>query len=170
VSAATLSVPRLAWTARTRRGAFGLVLACLLAVVGVAVWRYGPWMPPAFEERPMLVSGDIPAALTIAADGAVWFTIENSNAIGVLRGGRLGRVVKTSDNLEPLGLAVSPTGDVWFTDAVADSIGHLAAQGWPVHSLRGERGERESLRRGCRPWRHRLGDAAVGAPAGPHLA
>jgi virginiamycin B lyase len=106
-----------------------LALIIVLGGVGVAAWRYGPWSPPQFVERQMLVRGDIPAALAIAADGSVWFTIENANAIGVLRGGVLERLPKGRESLEPLGLAVSADGHVWFTDAITESIGHLSPDG-----------------------------------------
>jgi virginiamycin B lyase len=103
-------------------------LGILVVAMGVVLWRYGPWTPPVFVEYPML-AGDIPAALAIAPDGSVWFTIENSNAIGVLRRGALERLPKGRENLEPLGLGVSLSGDVWFTDAITESIGRLGSDG-----------------------------------------
>ena len=98
-------------------------------LIGLVAWRLGPWTPAAFSEQRMLVAGDIPAAVAVGPDGDVWFTIDNSNAIGVVRDGALQRVPKGRDNLEPLGLAVAPNGDVWFTDALAESIGHLPPGG-----------------------------------------
>jgi virginiamycin B lyase len=114
-----------------------VIRALLLAAAGLGVvvlWRLGPWSPAGFAEYRMLAGGDIPAAVTAAADGTIWFTIENSNAIGVLRDGAVQRISKGRDNLEPLGLAVAPDGGVWFTDALADSIGHLPLEG-PVESI-----------------------------------
>jgi virginiamycin B lyase len=106
-----------------------------VGLLALLAWRFGPWAPAGFVERRMLVRGDIPAALAVGPDGAIWFTIENSNAIGVLRGGKLQRIQKGRENLEPLGLAVAPDGHVWFTDAMAESIGHLAPDG-AVESIR----------------------------------
>lgn len=100
-----------------------------VALAGLAAWRLGPGSTAPFSERRMLVAGDIPAAVAVGPDGNVWFTIDNSNALGVLRGGSLDRIHKGRDNLEPLGLAVAPDGDVWFTDALAEAIGHLPPGG-----------------------------------------
>ncbi len=108
-----------------------VLLATGLLVLGalcIAAWRYGPWLPPPFLEY-RLEAGDIPAALAIGPDGAVWFTIENSDAIGVFRGGVLERLPKGRESLEPLGLGVSNSGEVWFTDAITESIARLSPDG-----------------------------------------
>jgi virginiamycin B lyase len=101
-----------------------------LAAVGSAVliWRSAA-APPRFDEQRMLVPGDIPAALAVGPDDSIWFSIENSNALGVVRGGTMQRVPKGRESLEPLGLAVADDGSVWFTDPVGEAIGHLAADG-----------------------------------------
>jgi virginiamycin B lyase len=109
-----------------------MIRALLVVAAGlgaVLVWRFGPWSPAEFAEYRMLAGGDIPAAVTAAPDGTIWFTIENSNAIGFLRDGAIQRISKGRENLEPLGLSVAPDGDVWFTDALADSIVHLLPAG-----------------------------------------
>lgn len=108
----------------------GLLAAGLLAVAALVwwVWRMQPWSAR-FDEYRMLGGGDMPAALALGADGAVWFTIDNSNALGVMRNGRMQRIPKGGDNLEPLGLAVADDGSVWFTDPIADAIGHLTPDG-----------------------------------------
>src|SRR5207245_471918 len=79
-----------------------------------------------FVEHRMLRRTDIPAAIAIAPDGAVWFTIEMSDAIGVHRQGRLERVSKQTYNLESLGLDVDAAGNVWFTDGPARAVSRLA--------------------------------------------
>lgn len=109
-----------------------MIRALLLAttvVAGLVFWRFGPWSSAGFAEYRMLGGGDIPAAVAVGPDGSVWFTIDNSNAIGVLRDNALQRISKGRDNLEPLGLAVGPDAHVWFTDALAESIGHLPPDG-----------------------------------------
>jgi virginiamycin B lyase len=106
-----------------------LVIVAGAVLAGLALWRFGPWSTANTAEYRMLGGGDIPAAVAVAPDGSVWFTIDNSNAIGVLRDRSVQRISKGRDNLEPLGLAVAPDGQVWFTDALADSIGHLAPDG-----------------------------------------
>ncbi|MDQ3810568.1 MAG: hypothetical protein M3336_09780 [Chloroflexota bacterium] len=131
MSAASLADPRpLAGTRRPNARVVPVaLLVVVLALAAVGIWRYGPFTPAPFLEYPMLVSGDIPAAVAVGPDGSIWFTIENAAAIGVLRDGSLARVPKPRENLEPLGLAVGPANDVWFTDAIAESIGHLTADG-----------------------------------------
>jgi virginiamycin B lyase len=99
------------------------------ALIAIMAWRYGPHASPVVVEYPMLVTGDIPAALAVAPDGAVWFTIENSSALGVVRAGQVERVPRGRESLEPLGLAVGGTGDVWFTDTMSKSIGARSPDG-----------------------------------------
>jgi virginiamycin B lyase len=130
MSASSLAAPRARMAAGiSRRITATLLIGLLLGLLALSMWRYGPWSPSAFIEYPMLVRGDIPAALTPAPDGSIWFTIDNSNAIGVLRDGTLQRLDKGRENLEPLGLAVDANGRVWMTDALAESIVSLAPDG-----------------------------------------
>ena len=101
-------------------------------VVGIAVsvalvWR--PWSDSGFVEHRMLRRTDIPAAVAVAPDGAVWFAIEMSDAIGVLRGGRIARVSRGTQNLEMLGLGIDADGGVWFTDASGRAVSRMAADG-----------------------------------------
>ncbi len=88
----------------------------LVAGLGVLVWRFGPRSDPGFIEYRMLVKTDIPTALAVAPNGAVWFTIEFSDAIAVFRNGKIERFPKGTQNLEPLGLAVDAAGGAWYTD------------------------------------------------------
>jgi virginiamycin B lyase len=127
VSAAEVAAGRRPVPAALRQPRTLWVLAVGIVVVGavfaILAWRYGPKATPTVVEYPMLVTGDIPAALAVAPDGAVWFTIENSSALGVVRGGQVERVLRGRESLEPLGLAVAGTGDVWFTDTMSKSLG-----------------------------------------------
>jgi virginiamycin B lyase len=72
---------------------------------------------------------DIPAAVAIAPDGAVWFTLESSDAVGVLREGRIERVPRGGETLEALGLAVDARGSVWVTDISGQAIAQLRPDG-----------------------------------------
>lgn len=111
-----------------RRRAWGVALA--LATVAAAVaWRVGPWRHPGFVEYRMPTSTDIPTAIAVAADGTVWFTIEFSNSIGVLRNGTVTKLPKGRQNLEPIGLAVDSHGFAWYTDAPARVIARIAPDG-----------------------------------------
>ena len=107
-----------------------LALAAALLVGGVAwqLWRE-PWAVRGIVEYPMLRKSDIPTAVAVAPDGAVWFTIEFSDAIGVLRNGKIERFPKGLPNLEPLGLAVDAQGAAWFTDGPARAITRMTPDG-----------------------------------------
>jgi virginiamycin B lyase len=108
-----------------------LRMTALLLIVGVstALWRFGPWTDPGVTEYPMLSKTDIPTAVAVAPDGAVWFTIEMADAIGVLRNGRIERLPKGMQNLEPLGLAIDAQGGAWYTDVPARAIARIAPDG-----------------------------------------
>lgn len=109
----------------------GWLLAAILAAAGLGalVWRLGAHSDAGFIEYPMLVKTDIPAAVAAAPNGAVWFTIEFSDAIAVFRDGKIERFRKGGQNLEPLGLAVDAAGGAWFTDAPMRAISHISSDG-----------------------------------------
>jgi virginiamycin B lyase len=93
-----------------------------LAVAAAFLWRpFGP-RSAKFVEYPMTVSTDIPTAVAVAPDGSVWFSIDFSDAVGVVRAGKVERLIKPSRNSEPIGIAVDAGGKVWVTDAATVSI------------------------------------------------
>ena len=59
---------------------------------------------------------DGPMAIAAAADGTIWFTIDQADAIGRVRGGRIELLPTPGRNYEPLGLAVAADGSAWYTD------------------------------------------------------
>jgi virginiamycin B lyase len=118
---------------RPRLWLAGAVIAILLVVVLALVARFGPWADAGFVEYRMPSKVDIPVTIAVARDGAVWFTIEMSDAIGRLKDGRIEKVRKGSDNLEPLGLAIDAEGvavdrvnNVWYAD-LSGWVGMLRA-------------------------------------------
>jgi len=117
-----------AMPAALRRHAW-LTVAGLVIVAGLLAFVWGPWRDSGFVEHRMLRRTDIPAAIAVAPDGAVWFTIEMSDALGVHRHGRIERLSKQTPNLETLGLDVDADGGVWYTDATARAVARMAADG-----------------------------------------
>jgi virginiamycin B lyase len=102
----------------------------LAAGIGALVWLVDLRSAPGFIEYPMLVKTDIPTAVDVAPNGAVWFTVEFSDAIGVFRNGKIDRIRKGSENLEPLGLAADAEGGAWYTDTPLRAISRISSDGW----------------------------------------
>ena len=117
-----------AMPAALRRHAW-LTVTGLVIVAGVLAFVCGPWRDSGFVEHRMLRRTDIPAAIAVAPDGAVWFTIEMSDALGVHRHGKIERLSKQTPNLESLGLDVDADGGAWYTDASARAVARMAADG-----------------------------------------
>jgi virginiamycin B lyase len=99
----------------------------IAAGVGAVVWRLGPRSDLGFIEYRMPVKTDIPTAVAIGSNGAVWFTIEFSDAIAVFRNGKIDRMPKGTQNLEPLGLAVDAAGGAWYTDTPMRAISRISS-------------------------------------------
>jgi virginiamycin B lyase len=105
------------------------------AAVGIAIsvaplaWRVGPWSSWGFQEFRLPNRTDIPVGIAVARDGTVWFTLESSDAIGLLRNGRIEKLPKGTDSVEPLGLAVDTIGRAWYTEAPKQRIGRASADG-----------------------------------------
>jgi virginiamycin B lyase len=82
-----------------------------------------------FEEIRLPNRTDIPVAIAAAPDGAVWFTLESSDAIGRLRNGRIERIRTGAQSIEPLGLAVDREGRAWYTEAPKQRISRASPDG-----------------------------------------
>ncbi|HEV8210382.1 MAG TPA: hypothetical protein VGP77_09685 [Vicinamibacterales bacterium] len=97
------------------------ILAVLVWLAGRYPWGMGGPDIRGYEEYKL--PDATPVALAVAGDrSAVWFTLESSDAIGVLRNGRLAFVHKDFESIEPLGLAIDVTGAAWFTEAPKQAI------------------------------------------------
>jgi streptogramin lyase len=105
------------------------VSIAVTAGLGALVWLLSFLSAPGFIDYPMLVKTDIPTAVDVAPDGAVWFTVEFSDAIGVFRNGKIDRIRKGSQNLEPLGLAADGAGGAWYTDTPMRAIARISRDG-----------------------------------------
>ena len=101
----------------------------LTVLVGAGLWLHSLWVWRGFTDYPMSHSRDIPTTVAVSQDGAVWFTLDFADAIGVLRQGRIQRVPKGRDNLEPLGLAVDRHGFAWYTDSPSGLISRMSPDG-----------------------------------------
>jgi virginiamycin B lyase len=129
MSAATIVTRRRGFRPGWPRAALTVFALLLLAGGGALAWRFGPWSGPGFVEYAMPRESDIPTALAVAPDGAIWFTIEAASELGVFRDGRIATVGKGPKSLEPFGIAVDAAGNVWFTDAQARSVSRRSPDG-----------------------------------------
>ena len=82
-----------------------------------------------FHEYAMAQPTDIPTTIAVGRDGSVWFTLDFSDAIGFLRDGKVHRLAKGKENVEPIGLAVDATGAAWYTDPPSIVISRIAPSG-----------------------------------------
>jgi virginiamycin B lyase len=105
------------------------MVVVVAAGLGTLVWLLGLRADPGFAEFPMLVKTDIPTAIAAAPNGTVWFTIEFSDAIGIFRNGKIDRIPKGAQNLEPLGLAADGAGRAWYTDTQMRAVSQITSDG-----------------------------------------
>ncbi len=118
--------------ARSRRGPRLWFAAGALVLVAVAVslgMRVNPWADSGFAEHRMPSRTDIPVSIAVTRDGVVWFTIELSDTIGRFKDGRIEKVPKGRENLEPLGLAAGVDGSAWYTDSQLRAISQVSGDG-----------------------------------------
>jgi virginiamycin B lyase len=127
-------------SAPTRRRTLVAVAIAVVIVLAVAStlallwWKLGrphdaSVVDATFVEYPMPVPTDIPTAVAVAGDGSVWFSIDFSDAVGVVRGGKVERFPKGSRSSEPIGIAVDTKGRAWVTDAARIAILGVSSTG-----------------------------------------
>jgi len=117
-------------TARKRR--WLVVLVAIIAAAALAAGAAWFWLqerPAQVVEYKMLMPNDIPTALAIAPDGTVWFSIDFSDAVGVLRDGKIQRIPKNGKNVDALGIGVDAGGNAWLTDSPAIAIRRVTPAG-----------------------------------------
>jgi virginiamycin B lyase len=98
-------------------------------VAAAALWLHSLWIWRGFTEYRMERDRDIPTAIAVSGDGAVWFTLDFADAIGVLREGRIERIPIGRETFEPLGLAVDRDGAAWYTDSPTRVISRVSRDG-----------------------------------------
>ena len=105
----------------------------LAAIAAVAAWvKFGhvrPTGPLTVVEYRSPEAQDIPTAIAAAPDGSVWFTVDNASAVGLVRDGKVVRIAKTKENVEPMGLATAADGSAWYTDAPRQLVVHVHPDG-----------------------------------------
>ena len=115
-----------------RRGwlrAGGIIGALAVALaLAVFAWRPGGGGSWGFQEF-KLATADIPVSIAPSPDGAIWFTLEGSDTIGILRDGQIRKLAKGQESIEPLGLAVDAGGRAWYTEAPRQRISRVSADG-----------------------------------------
>ena len=117
------------WVRRPRLWLAAAVMVVLLAAALALTGHLGPSADSQFVEHRMPARTDIPVSIAVARDGVVWFTIELSDAIGRLKDGRIEKLAKGSENLEPLGLAIGADGSAWYTDSRMRAISRMSSDG-----------------------------------------
>jgi virginiamycin B lyase len=117
------------WVRRPRLWLAAAASVVLVATALALIGRLGPWADSRFVEHRMPARTDIPVSIAVTRDGVVWFTLEMSDAIGRLKDGRIEKLGKGSENLEPLGLATDADGSAWYTDSRMRAISRVSSDG-----------------------------------------
>lgn len=111
------------------RNLFAVVVVIVVAAIAGFTLVRKPGPGADFVEYPMQVASDIPTAVAVGPDGSVWFTIDFSDAIGLIREGKLQRITKPKKSVEPVGIAVDAQGVAWFTDPTEVQISSVRTDG-----------------------------------------
>jgi virginiamycin B lyase len=102
----------------------------LAALLGILIKLVQSGAPTGrFVEYAMPNAEEAPTAIAAAPDGTIWFTIDQAEAIGRWREGRIERIPTARRNFEPLGLAVAADGSAWYTDIAAGAIVRVTPSG-----------------------------------------
>jgi virginiamycin B lyase len=112
-----------------RLPAIAAALAIVVLIVAGALLMRGGAPAVRVVEYAMSDPHDAPMAIAAAADGTIWFTIDQAESIGRVRGGRIDRLQTPGRNFEPLGLAVAVDGSAWYTDIDRGAVMHISPAG-----------------------------------------
>jgi virginiamycin B lyase len=109
--------------------AVDIAIALVIVIgAGLLTWQAGSGSPRGFHEV-QLGPADIPVGIAPSPDGSVWFTLDASDTLGILRDGNVQKLPKGADSVEPLGLAIDASGRAWYTEAPKQRISRAAADG-----------------------------------------
>jgi virginiamycin B lyase len=109
--------------------AIAAALAIVVLIVGGALLMRGGAPAVRVVEYAMSDPHDAPVAIAAAADGTIWFTIDQAESIGRVRGGGIDLLRTPGRNFEPLGLAVAGDGSAWYTDIERGAVMHISPAG-----------------------------------------
>lgn len=117
--------------ASRRTQALAAFTVIAVAVIAATLWTQlaSRSRQAAFVEYPMIEPMDTPTALSAAADGTIWFTLDMASAVGRVRDGKVERLDKPAKSLEPIGIVADGQGGAWFTDVTAGAISHVDRDG-----------------------------------------
>ena len=120
-----------AWWWKFALPAVAIVAALALFALRYPSWGIGGPDLRGIEEYKLPAGVAFPVAIAVAPDrSGVWFTLESSNRLGVLRpDGEFGFVRKEFESIEPLGLAIDGSGAAWFTEAPKRTIVRITLDG-----------------------------------------
>ena len=115
----------------SRRSLILVVVALALVIAAAFFWRMrgGSGSAGDFVEYPMTVANDIPTTVAAGPDNTIWFTIGFADAVGMIRDGKIKRLPKKKQSVEPVGLAVDADGAAWFTDPTEVLISRIVPSG-----------------------------------------
>lgn len=123
-----------------------------IAVSGDTAWftEYsaaviGRFKPGGSPKRIKLAKDGFPERLTIAHDGAVWFTDAQANRIGCITSGadKAKYYFVPTPESGPAGIAAAGDGAIWFTEHAANKIGVFVPPGSERAKRDGRKGFRE---------------------------
>jgi len=115
---------------RATRPLVGALVVFVGIVLAAGAFLWWPGKPSSWGFREIqLESGDIPVGIAVAGDGTVWFTLEGASALGLVRDGRVRKIPKGADSVEPLGLALDASGRAWYTEAPKQRVARASADG-----------------------------------------
>jgi virginiamycin B lyase len=118
-----------AWSRRSSdvRAGAAILIAAIVVVAILAALDASPGRAGFDELR--LDPGESPVAIAAGPSGELWFTVESAPFIARLHAGRVQRLPKGAESVEPLGLAVDANGDAWFTEAARRRIVRISPAG-----------------------------------------
>jgi streptogramin lyase len=88
---------------------------------------------PAIAETGVPTAASLPLGITLAPDGAVWFTELNASKIaGMTTGGSFAEWLTPDDPASPRAIVTGSDGAMWFTEQDANAVGRMSIERGPA--------------------------------------